>query len=203
MSQKRAAPVLSASGGETTMHFDSARSARINLTIDPSGGLTIDTTVDDATSVQEVAVIPPSPRLSPAQDRYQVLASWNATATAILWLCTHHVFEEQVAATPETPTASFEDTSQYVLHKEVEPANLVGIGHYHRRSQLHAERFPHSPFGLRETGLSMTGDEGRWREDGDIEVSGHSDCSIQAWIGQVGLERWITKNRLLTRTYAC
>jgi non-ribosomal peptide synthetase component F len=141
MSQTRDAPVLSASGGETTIRFDSARSARISLTLDPSGGLTIATTVDDATSEQEAPVPPPSPRLLPAQDRHQVLVAWNATETAIPRLCTHHVFEEQVVATPEVPAATFGDASctyrdlngranrlaHYLPRLEVEPENLVGI----------------------------------------------------------------------------
>ena len=141
MSQKRDAPVISASGGETTIRFDSARSARISLTLDPSGGFTIATTVDHAASEQEAPVLPPSPRLLPAQDRHQVLVAWNATAAAIPRLCMHHVFEEQVAATPEAPAASFGDAScsyrdlnghanrlaHYLLRLEVEPENLVGI----------------------------------------------------------------------------
>jgi hypothetical protein len=65
MSQKRATPVLSASSGETTMRFDSAGSACISHSFDPSGGLTIATTVDNTTSEKEVAVSPPTPRLFP------------------------------------------------------------------------------------------------------------------------------------------
>jgi hypothetical protein len=112
MSQKRDAPVISTSGGETTIRFDSARSARISLTLDLSGGLTIATTVDDAASEQEAPVPSPSPRLLPAQDRHQVLVAWNATETAIPRLCTHHVFEEQVAATPDGVNPNYQTTSK-------------------------------------------------------------------------------------------
>lgn len=203
MSQKRATPVLPASGRETTMRFDSARSACISLTLDPSGGFFIATTVDDAVSEQEAPLPPPSPRLFPAQDRYQEPAARNATATVIPWLCAHDVFEEQVAAAPEAPTASFEDASssyrdlngrtnllaQYLLCKEVEPANLVGISRYYRRSQLNAERFPRSPFGLRETRLYLTGDGALLRDDGAIEILGHSDSPIRSGVRQIGLER--------------
>ena len=65
MGQKRAAPVLPASGGETTMCFESPRPSCISLILDPSGGPTIAPTVDDTTSEQEVPVLPPSPRLFP------------------------------------------------------------------------------------------------------------------------------------------
>jgi len=104
MSQTRDAPIISASGGETAIRFDSARSARISLTLDPSGGFTIATTVDETSSIQETPVPPASPLVLLAQDRHQVLVAWNATATAIPRLCTHHVFEEQVVATPKPLT---------------------------------------------------------------------------------------------------
>ena len=65
MGQKRAAPALPASGGKTSMCFESPRSSCMSLTLDRSGDLIIAPTVDDTTSEQEAPVLPPSPRLFP------------------------------------------------------------------------------------------------------------------------------------------
>ncbi len=65
MGQKRAAPALPASGGKTSMCFESPRLSCISLTLEPSGDLIIAPTVDVTTSELEAPVIPPSPRLFP------------------------------------------------------------------------------------------------------------------------------------------
>jgi amino acid adenylation domain-containing protein len=142
MSHKREATAISASGGQATIRLDPARSTRISLDLDPLGGITISTTVDDGDAEQEAPVSPaPFPRLLPAQDRQRVLVAWNDTDVSIPGLCVHHLFEEQVAATPEAVAVRFEGASlsyrdlneranrlaHYLLRLGVEPEHLVGI----------------------------------------------------------------------------